>query len=338
MAAMPHEIQQKEPIMHRILLTALIATLPAFARAEFDIITDAKTLTISEHGKPVLVFQKDLVEAPKGVEPRFRRTAYIHPLYGINGEVLTEDFPGDHYHHRGVFWGWPNGEWRGKRVDTWGLDGSRQVMVDCRTGEVSDASANFHGTTHWILDDTPDTPIIEETFAVTVHAATEIGRALDFTITLKNISDALFYLRGATTENKGYGGFNIRPDSARKPMHFTTANGPQIADTFIAESPWVDVSYATAPGADTQSGAAIFQHPANPNYPHKGWLIRHYAFLGHAWPGNNTIELAPGKEVTVKYRLYIHQGTADEGKVAEAFAAYMQDMIPSPPLNSSNPN
>lgn len=312
--------------MHRFLLTVVLATLPTLAHADFDITTDAKSLIVSEKGKVVLVFQKDMVEAPAGVEARFRRTAYIHPLYGINGEVLTEDYPSDHYHHRGVFWGWPNGEWKGKRVDTWGLDGARQVMVDCRAGEVSESSASFQGITHWILDETPDTPIVEEAFNVNVHAATEFGRALDFTITLKNISDAPFHLRGATTENKGYGGFNFRPDSARKPMHFTTANGPQLEDTFIADSPWVDVSYATAPGATTQSGAAIFQHPDNPNYPHKGWLIRHYAFLGHAWPGNNTIELKPGESISMKYRLYIHQGTAEEGKVQEAFDAYMADV------------
>jgi AcrR family transcriptional regulator len=40
------------------------------------------------------------------VPEKFRRSCYIHPLYGLDGEVMTEDFPVDHRHHRGVFWAW----------------------------------------------------------------------------------------------------------------------------------------------------------------------------------------------------------------------------------------
>ncbi len=325
-------------MLQRILLLALAAcALPHFAQADFSVEDTGKTLAIAENDKPVLVYQYDWVNPPEGVEARFRRTGYIHPLYGIGGEVLTEDYPSDHYHHRGVFWGWPNGIWKGKRVDTWGLEGARQVHVSVTPGEATPEKISFAGENHWILDEAPDAPIVSETYEVIVHAATEQGRALDFTITLKNISDAPLSLRGATTDSKGYGGFNFRPDAARKPMHFTTALGPQAEDTFEVASPWVDVSYATAPGAETQSGAAIFQHPANPNYPHHHWLIRHYAFLGHAWPGNTPVELAPGKEITMKYRLYTHQGTAEEGKVAEAFDAYMKEVNSQSPQKSGIP-
>jgi len=108
-------------------------------------------------------------------------------------------------------------------------------------------------------------------------------------------------------------------------MHFTSALGPQTVDTFDVASPWVDVSYATAPGAETQSGAAIFQHPENPGFPHGWWLVRHYAFLGHSWPANMPYELKPGGEVTLRYGLYTHKGTAEEGKVAEAWAEYLNE-------------
>ena len=313
-------------MLQRTLLLAIAAcAMPLVAHADFIVEDTGKTLAIAENGKPVLVYQYDWVNPPVGVEPRFRRTGYIHPLYGIGGEVLTEDYPSDHYHHRGVFWGWPNGIWKEKRVDTWGLDGARQVHVGVTPGRVTPEQVSFAGENHWILDEAPDAPIVSESYEVVVRAATDLGRDLDFTITLKNISEAPFSLRGATTDSKGYGGFNFRPDAARKPMRFVTALGPQAEDTFEVASPWVDVSYATAPGADTQSGAAIFQHPSNPNYPHHHWLIRHYAFLGHAWPGNTPVELAPGDAITVKYRLYTHRGTAEEGKVAEAFERYLAE-------------
>src|SRR5699024_3188858 len=40
------------------------------------------------------------------------RSNYIHPLYGLEGEMLTRDWPeGAHPHHRGIFWAWPEVEY-----------------------------------------------------------------------------------------------------------------------------------------------------------------------------------------------------------------------------------
>lgn len=307
-----------------LALSGLIAT--AAGTPGFGLGNDGSTHTISDGGKPVLVYHYAWVEPPEGVAQNFRRTGYIHPLYGLDGEVLTEDYPSDHYHHRGVFWGWPRGEWKGKRLDTWGLSNSRQVHRALLGSGGDDKKAYLEIENDWVLDEAPDEPIVRESVRIDVHPATDVGRALDFTITLKNISDASLSLKGAVEQNKGYGGFNFRPDAARKPMHFTTALGVQTEDTFIAESPWVDVSYAVTPGSEKLSGAAIFQHPDNPDYPHPHYLIRHYAFLGHAWPGNEPYEIAAGDSVTLRYRLYTHRGNAEEGQVAEAWEAYLEDV------------
>ena len=44
--------------------------------------------------------------AEKSLGGTYRRSNYIHPLYTLDGQILTEDFPQDHPHHRGVFWAW----------------------------------------------------------------------------------------------------------------------------------------------------------------------------------------------------------------------------------------
>ncbi|MCF6286062.1 MAG: PmoA family protein [Candidatus Hydrogenedentes bacterium] len=310
----------------RTFVIALCCALPHLAQAEFNVDDDGTSLSISENGKPVLAYHHGWVDPPEGVDAHFRRTGYVHPLYGLDGEVLTQDFPDDHYHHRGVFWGWPNTTWKGKQVSTWSLKGARQSPVSCAKPTFTNDTVTFSGENHWILDEAPDHPIASERYRVVVHAATDISRAIDFTITIKNISDAPITMLGATTDQKGYGGFNLRPDKTRKPMHFTSAMGPHTEDAFDIASPWVDLSYPMAPGSENLSGAAIFQHPANPGYPHEWWIIRHYAFLGHSWPGNTPYEIKPGDEVTLRYRLYTHRGTAKDGKVAEAFANYTQAM------------
>ncbi|MGZ8921068.1 MAG: DUF6807 family protein, partial [Limisphaerales bacterium] len=72
----------------------------------FTNITD-KSLAIYEGRLPVLVYNHGVIHRA-GVPTDRARSTYIHPLYGLDGEVLTDDFPKDHYHHRGLFWAWPH--------------------------------------------------------------------------------------------------------------------------------------------------------------------------------------------------------------------------------------
>src|SRR6056300_243087 len=44
--------------------------------------------------------------AEKSLNGTYNRANYIHPLYTLDGDILTEDFPEDHLHHRGIFWAW----------------------------------------------------------------------------------------------------------------------------------------------------------------------------------------------------------------------------------------
>ncbi len=82
---------------------------------------DDKSLEVCDQGQPVLVYNfgtvtRDWVPAK---DNRRSRGCYIHPLYGLNGEVLTESAPKDHYHHHGIFWAWPHVSIGGHQYDLW---------------------------------------------------------------------------------------------------------------------------------------------------------------------------------------------------------------------------
>ena len=75
---------------------------PGEAALAFRMVSDDQGYLVSEGERPVLFYQS----APRSLDGRYSRSSYVHPLYGLDGRVLTHDFPEDHLHHRGIFWAW----------------------------------------------------------------------------------------------------------------------------------------------------------------------------------------------------------------------------------------
>ena len=87
-----------------IVLTLLLVScvLEAAEPSRLRAVTSGQGVEILDGNTPVLFFQ----QAPKAFEGRFERAGYVHPLYDLDGRVISEDFPDDHRHHRGIFWAW----------------------------------------------------------------------------------------------------------------------------------------------------------------------------------------------------------------------------------------
>src|SRR5688500_13379652 len=85
-----------------------VAAEPSSAAAgfRFEAVNDA-SLGLWEGGKPVLVYNHGLIARPEAPGTR-ARACYVHPVYGLDGEVITDDFPKDHLYHRGMYWAWPH--------------------------------------------------------------------------------------------------------------------------------------------------------------------------------------------------------------------------------------
>ena len=303
-----------------LLASALLAIQSAFTMED-----DGTALSLYENGNPVLVYHYGLVKPAWPVPEHYTRGCYFHPLYGLNGEILTQDFPIDHFHHRGLFWAWPDSLSGDRKIDVWILKDARQHHVSWIKKEPGTESAFFALVNHWAFDDTPDTAIMEEKVTFEVAPEKENHRFLDFTLTFTNVSDAVLTLRGAGTDNKGYGGVCFRPDAARKPFIFSSAQGVSEEDALMLNSPWADISFPEKPGGNIYSGVAIFQHPVLPGFPHTGWILRHYGFLGQSWPHVRDHVMQPGDSFTLKYRLVIHRGTGEDAGIASLFQEYLSE-------------
>lgn len=289
--------------------------LAAFSLEETD-----SQLTVLEDGKPVLVYNYGVVEPPAGVDAdHYRRSCYIHPLYGVDGEIMTDDFPEDHRHHRGVFWTWPETTVGGKKMDVWTLIGARQLFERWLAKEVADDRATVGVENGWFFDGDPEAKV-RETIQFTVHPADATYRAIDFTLRFTNVCKEDVVFEGA--KNKGYGGFSFRPNAANKPFTFDTATGISEEDALSYQTPWASIRW-NKDGAAERSGIAMFEHPADPGYPFPGWIFRHYGFLGVCWPHEQTHVLKPGEHFELKYRLLVHHGLKAEA-LGGLFAQYVE--------------
>lgn len=270
-------------------------------------------LRILEADQPVVTYNwRDQLK--EGVPEDRKRSCYCHPVWAPDGTILTDDFPKDHYHHRGIFWTWPHMKTRGKTVQTWHLQGIHQRFKSWNHKTAGAQRASIDVANDWLLDD--GERVGRERLLMVVHRASALGRAIDLTLTFEAVGGPMELL-GA--KGKGYGGLCLR-FAPRAGTVITTDAGVRKGDSNKETPKWADLSARFA-GKTEMAGAAVFLHPGS-HWKPTGWTLRHYGFLGPSWPGLKPYTLEPGAPVTLRYRVYVHRGGAAEGKVAEAYAQY----------------
>lgn len=284
---------------------------------------DSGRLTIYENENPVLSYNFGM-QLQEGVSERYRRSTYIHPIYDLKGNVLTDDFPSDHYHHRGLSWMWPKIFIDSMRYDLWHiygqegeLNGIHQVFEKWIVQEVGPVCATIGAKNIWQLDS--GQKVMDEWVYMKVYRAADNSRAVDIKLTWKAITP--IGIEGQT--KKGYGGLNFRFAPRKETQIFSNLGKEEDSD--LKKLPWADQS-AKFGDNNYFSGISIFQQKDNNNYP-AGWCLRHYGFLGVAWPGIERYNMKPGETISLSFRIWIHQGDVEEGKVESAY-----DIFNNPPV------
>ncbi len=274
--------------------------------------TSDKSLGLWEGDKPVLVYNRGVISKP-GVPADRARSTYIHPLYGLDGEVLTDDFPRDHYHHRGLFWAWPHVGIDGKEYDLWMLKGIEQRFERWIEKTANADGAVLDVENGWYVG---GQKVMQERVQMRVHPATADGRMIDLDCTWTPVGKSIT-LAGA--EGKSYGGLTLRFAPGTNTV-ITTPLGSPAEDLYMTNLPWADLTRLVAKEKQT-SGAAIFVHPSHPDFPPQ-WLTRHYGVLCLGWPGVQAKTFPPGQPIRCRYRVWIHRGQPSGAQLERAFEAY----------------
>ena len=294
---------------------AAAAGVPAASPFKLAAVND-KTLQVTEQDKPVLAYNYGTITGENVPENdgRRRRGCYLHPIWGLDGEILTDDFPKDHYHHHGAFWAWPHVTVDGKEYDLWTNAGIEQRFVRWLHQETGPVAAVIGVENGWFVG---DRQVATERVWIRAYRTGERERSLDLEIYLVPLVP--LSLQGAG--GKSYGGLTVRFAVQRQAdAAITVPAGKTTEDLLETPLEWADLT-TQIPGAPNRSGGAVFVHPQHPNYP-PTWLTRHYGPLCVGWPGVHARQYEPGQPHRLPYRIWLHGGDADVEQLKSQYAAF----------------
>jgi hypothetical protein len=255
-------------------------------------------------------------EAARAGHPAVRRP-YFDPVIGPDGQPATStgkphDPTGSHAHHDGL--------WIAHhRVDDrsfWSNTGGVIAHEGIDATEDGPVFAQVAFRTQWweggVLR-------LKERRTVTVYRGGPDARLLDLTLTLSPADD-----RPVTLGRTSFGFLAARVPASRSVFDgggaiVNAIGGVNERGVHLERAGWLDLSGPVATGAS--GGLALLDHPGNPGYP-TVWHARDDGWAGAAVSGAGDVTIPAGDGLTLNYRVVLHRGDGESGRVAAHHAAF----------------
>lgn len=291
----------------------IFVVFPLISVSQIDINPDDEGILITEKGKEVLYYQTE----PRSIEGKYLRSNYFHPLWDLKGNIITEDFPPDHLHHRGIFWAWhqvlANGNSAG---NLWELKDIVQDVAEVEYALQPTGAGVLKTEVYWKTTSPSSVsvtnPFIRETARVTIHPRMKNYRQIDFEISLVALTEKV--LIGGSADDKGYGGFSVRL-KLPSDVSFYGAEGTVTPELTQVESPgWMNIQGLSGKRNETY-GIVIADCPENPGYPQKWILRREKSMQNIVFPGSKPVEISRSVPLILKYTVLVHNGKISKAAI-----------------------
>jgi len=328
--------------MEKTLIVLLLSGVISFSSCNpgISVHENGGQLLISEDGKPILQYNYATVNEQDAVDTlaanlyvrekndtfmanpsiyAVPRSNYIHPVYGLQGEMLTRDWSKDHPHHRGIYWAWPEVDFGTRRGDLHAL----QIVFARPTGKVKHQNkkdyAEIEAENMWMWKDS--IPIVREIALIRVYRETARGRIIDLAFRFEALKDSITIARRGTMH---YGGLNVRMQTPGQQIISTRTD----SSTLVPRRAWSDLSGLFS-GAKIPSGLMVFQHHQNPDYPGDWVQYPDLSWCQPAFPASGTrYPLVMGKSLVLRFRLFVHAGTLpDQSLASSLWDSFNQEKI-----------
>lgn len=292
--------------MRFLILFLTIFLAINLSTAQVTMQTEEDGILITENGQDVFFYQIE----PKSKNGEYTRNNYIHPLWGPDGAVLTEDFPDDHLHHRGIFWTWHQVWIDNERIgDPWEIKDFEQEISEVEFISQQEGTGLLKTEVYWKSDKWRKSgvkvPYLKEKSIITIHPETRNYRKIDFEISLIALENGLKI--GGSEDKKGYSGFSVRM-KLPEDIEFEGPNGtvmPKV--TAVKADGYINISGSIGVNGK-HGGIVIVDNPDNPGYP-QPWILRaKNSMQNAAWPGREPVLLSVAEPLVLKYSLIVYSG------------------------------
>ncbi|MCA9213693.1 MAG: PmoA family protein [Planctomycetales bacterium] len=275
-------------------------------------------------GKTVFRYNHQTVESPPGLDPVFRRSGHIHPLYSPSGKLLTDDFcPSGHTHQHGVMFAWTNTSFEGRDVNFWEQHRKQGIVRHVATKSISAGPvfAEIRTTIeHVDLTSGEEKVVLEETWKIRVYNFSE-QFVFDLTSRQKCVASTPFNI------NKyHYGGMAIRGnrDWTTANSEFATSNGKQRIDGNHDRPNWCEM-YGKVD--DQGVGVTLFCHPSNFRSPQPVRIHPANPYFCYAPLVLGGFQIKPQEQLVSNYRFVTHNGRLENDRANQMWLDYAQPIV-----------
>lgn len=292
---------------------------------------DEKTLIVGIGDKQLLQYNHATVYPPEGVDPVFKRSAFIHPLWSPHGQALTRIQPPDHYHHYGIWNPWTHILFRGDTLDLWNLD-RRHGTVRFSKFESIESGPVYGGYSavheHVAFKNGRETTLLNETQHVRIfNPGSNDHYIVDITIQLSCATEDPVRLLSYR-----YGGFGWRTTEewTNKNSEVLTSGGKTRKDADGSKARWCLVQGEV--GGD-YAGVLMMSGPSNYNHPEplRIWPENQYGrgdmFANFSPTKDKDWNLQPGNVYELKYRLVVFNGRFDHARSEKAWEHFVSPNV-----------
>jgi type 1 glutamine amidotransferase len=298
------------------LLALMVAPIVAVGQFQFHDV-NSKSIELAEKGSPVFSFNYGTM-LKEGTAPDRARCCYLYPVYAPNGVIVTDDFPKDHLHHRGISWMWPVVVVDGKTYDLWTIKGILDRFEKWERKKAGKNKADLTYQGGWYIG---DRKVVQENVEIVAHSLVEGRRDLDITVTLHSAGGAEVSIGGTHEHDKGYGGGLQIRFAPRTDTKIRTAAHENAPDSDRVPAAWAEL---TGNFDGTITTTRVTEDSSNPGAPN-GWCLRHYGFVGVEYPGLELRRLDSKAPLTMKFRVSLSASSSSAGVADKHVLVYTRN-------------
>ncbi len=316
-----------------LLITCLVcSSIQSVVGGDLKLTENDDLIRVTLRGKPVLEYIKTEKPVPEGIEPHYRRSGYIHPVFTPTGQEITGDFPEDHAHQHALFFAWTKASYDGKKVDFWNqakdlgrIEFREVVNLERKEEQVSFSTKHafkVKSGSQWV-------DVLHEVWTVTVHQTPENHFLFDVTSVQQCVTKKPLnidkYRYGGMSFRGNYEWLKVKEDHSIKSgdLQMLTSEGKDrwegnhTRPNWVALSGKIDGQYVSA---------AIFCSPKNFRAPQSVRLHPNKPYFCFAPMVDGPFKIMPAKKYVSSYRYLVTSEAADVDEIDKHWKAFAKSV------------